>query len=182
MNKGKFTGLIFMMLFSIIGIIWVQLKWIKNAIGIRNENFDYYVNASIRDAANAIESSRKMSFINDFMFPESSSLNDTSTDITSYIRMGSYSSDEGGNFSVRITNQSVTQSPGKDPVVITHDTIYTTDSAAVIMTSPDDPGKMVIVKSGERVGNNSNGVYIRQKEFIEWAKKRKSIKMKLNLH
>jgi two-component system phosphate regulon sensor histidine kinase PhoR len=172
MNKGKFTGLIFMMLFSIIGIIWVQLKWIKNAIGIRNENFDYYVNASIRDAANAIESSRKMSFINDFMFPESSSLNDTSTDITSYIRMGSYSSDEGGNFSVRITNQSVTQSPGKDPVVITHDTIYTTDSAAVIMTSPDDPGKMVIVKSGERVGNNSNGVYIRQKEFIEWAKKR----------
>jgi two-component system, OmpR family, phosphate regulon sensor histidine kinase PhoR len=172
MNRKKFMWLIFMMLFSIIGIIWVQIIWINNAVGIRNENFDYYVNTSIHDAASAIESSRKMSFFNEFMFPQTSSFNDTSADITSYIKMGTYSSAEGGNFSVRITNQSVTQSPGKDPVVVTHDTTYSTDSDAVIMTSPEDPGKMVIVKNGDRVGGNSNGVYIKQEEFLEWAKKR----------
>jgi len=56
MSKSKFTGLIFMMLFSILGIIWVQIRWINKAVGIRNENFDYYVTASIRQAAEAIES------------------------------------------------------------------------------------------------------------------------------
>ncbi len=170
MNKNKFIGLIFMMLFSIMGIIWVQIRWINKAVGIRNENFDYYVTASIRQAAEAIESSRKMnSFFDNFMMPLAAN-EDTVTDITSYFSMNSYSAGSDGKMSVRVTNQSVTQSPGEAPVVTIHDTIYTSDSSSVIMTSPDDQGNMVVINSGEGAG--SQGTYVRQQELIEWAQKR----------
>jgi two-component system, OmpR family, phosphate regulon sensor histidine kinase PhoR len=172
MNRSKFAGLIFMMLFSIIGIIWVQVRWIWNAVGIRNENFDFYVTSSIREAANSIESSRKMNFFDDFMFPGATSSGDTANDITSYFSMNSYSTGSNGNISVRITNQSVTQNPGEAPVVTIHDTIYTTDSSEVIMTSPEDPGKIVIMNSNGRDMSSPHGIYIKQEEFIEWAKKR----------
>ncbi|MCU0461413.1 MAG: HAMP domain-containing histidine kinase [Bacteroidales bacterium] len=172
MNRSKFAGLIFMMLFSIIGIIWVQIRWIRNAVGIRNENFDFYVTSSIREAANSIESSRKMNFFDDFLFQGTASAGDTSNDITSYFSVNSYSTGGNGNISVRITNQSVTQNPGEAPVVTIHDTIYTTDSSEVIMTSPEDPGEIVIMNSNGGNMNTPHGIYIKQEEFIEWAKKR----------
>lgn len=172
MNKTKFAGLIAMMLISIVGIIWVQIIWIRHDFSIRNENFDYFVTVTIREAANSIESTRKMnSLFGDFRIPGSLSFNDTSSDVSSYISIGSYSSGNDGKFSVRITNQSVTQNPGEKPVVTVHDTIYTADSSAVIMTSPDDQGKVVILNS-TNPGASSHGTYIRQEEFLEWARKR----------
>ncbi|MCX6332836.1 MAG: HAMP domain-containing sensor histidine kinase [Bacteroidia bacterium] len=173
MNKSKFAGLIFMMLLSIIGITWVQIVWIRNAIGIRNENFDYFVTVSIRDAANSIESSRKMNnFFDDFMSPGAASFGDTASDITSYFSMNSYSTGSDGKLNVRVTNQSVTQNQGGTPVVTIHDTIYTTDSSAVIMASPDDPGKMVIINNGSGKGTTSNGTVINRDELIRLARKR----------
>jgi hypothetical protein len=62
MNSKKFAGLIIMMLLSIVGIIWVQIVWIKNAIGIQNDGFNNRVSMSLLNAANSIESSRKMNF------------------------------------------------------------------------------------------------------------------------
>ena len=128
MNRSKFTGLIFMMLFSIIGIIWVQVIWIRKAININNKNFDYYAIASIRDAANSIESSRKMDFLNNLVSQGRSSPENNVIDITSFLSSGSYSSVSDGTVSVRITNQSVTQNPGEDPVITVYDTSYTTDN------------------------------------------------------
>lgn len=172
MNRKKFIWLIFMMLLSLIGIIWVQSIWIRNVVGVLNENFDYYVNSSLRDAADAIESSRKMNFFNNFMVPATDIFSDSTKDLTGYASTQSYSIGNGGNFSVRITNQSVTQSPGQAPVIITHDTIITNDSASIIMVSPDDPGKMIMVNNGERIVRNPGGVYLKQKEFIDWVRKR----------
>ncbi len=172
MNKKKFIVLILMMLFSLVGIIWVQIIWISNDVQIRNENFDYYANASIRNAAVEIETSRKMSFFNDMLFPGVSSFPDTTSGISGYMSMGSYSTGGDGNFSIRITNQTVTQNPGEDPVVVTHDTIFSTDSGSVITTSPDDPGKMVIVNGGDSMLNNNGGTYVDQKEFLERVRKR----------
>lgn len=163
MSKNKFIGLIFMMLFSIIGIIWVQIRWINKAVGIRNENFDYYVTASIRQAAEAIESSWRMnSFFNDFMVPLASN-DDTVSDMTSYFRMNSFSTGPDGKISIRVTNQSVTQSPGEKPVVMIHDTIYTTDTSDVILNLPgnQDPEK-----------SQSEGNYVSQEELKAWARKR----------
>jgi two-component system phosphate regulon sensor histidine kinase PhoR len=173
MNRSKFIGLIFMMLFSLVGIIWIQTIWIRNAVSVLNENFNAAVIASINDAANSIESSREMNFFNNFMNPNPGAYNSTGNDLAGYLSIGSYSSTDGNNFSVRITNQSVTKEPGKDAVVVVQDTMFTTDTGSFIIASPDDPGKMAIVKSGEEAGiRNPGDIYIQQKEFIDWVKKR----------
>ncbi|MBE3086361.1 MAG: HAMP domain-containing histidine kinase [Bacteroidetes bacterium] len=177
----KFTGLIIMMLLSIIGIIWVQTVWIRNAVGIRNENFNNAVIVSLNNAANAIESSRKMNFFNNFILDNSLSFNDSSGDITSYMSIGSYSSEPGNKFSVRITNQSVSGSfdTGKvttanESFVFTGDTSIVSDSVTFIAAAPDESGKMSIVRRGEGANTNSRAVYIRQNEFLDWVKKRSS--------
>lgn len=102
MSRQKFAGLILMMMISIIGIIWVQVIWIKNAISIRNENFNNAVIAGLNDAADIIESTRKMSFFNDFMFEDPLSLNNMSGDLAGYLRIGTYSSSDGGVLAIEL--------------------------------------------------------------------------------
>ena len=67
MNRKKFAGLIVMMLLSIVGIIWVQIVWIKDAVSIQNRIFNNAVRISLESAANTIESARKMNFFNNLM-------------------------------------------------------------------------------------------------------------------
>ncbi|MBN1108792.1 MAG: HAMP domain-containing histidine kinase [Bacteroidales bacterium] len=172
MNRKKFTWLVFMMLFSIIGIIWVQIIWIKNAIGIRNENFDYYAITSLREAASEIESSRKLNFFNNFMFPGMFPGNEQKTDISGYFSMGSYLDNSGGSVSVRITNQSVTQKPGEEPVVTVHDTAFTTDTGAVVFRSELQNGELNNLQKEVQDNRVPHGIYIQQEELINWAKKR----------
>ncbi len=172
MNRKKFIGLIMMMLFSLVGIIWVQIVWIRNAVGVANDYFNYNVIASLNDAANNIEMSRKMSFFNNSNFPAFNSFIDTAQEVTQYMS-GSYSAGNGSNFSIRITNQSVTKAPGKEPQIVTHDTTITSDSAVFLSTSSDEPGKMVITKNTGDAGKNSDGLYVPQNDFVEWVKKRK---------
>jgi two-component system phosphate regulon sensor histidine kinase PhoR len=161
MNRKKFIGLIIMMLLSIIGIIWVQIIWISKAVGIRNDSFNHAVYASLSNAANGIESSRKMNFFNNFMRVDPYSINDSSMDITGSLSIGSYSSD-GANFSLRITNQTITG----DTSIISDTTFF--------VAAPDESGKINIVKKGEPVKANSSSVYFRQNEFLNWVKKRAS--------
>jgi len=172
MNRYKFTGLIFMMLFSIIGIILVQMVWINEAVGIRNESFNAVAIASIRDAAESIESSRKMSFFNDYILKDPAARQNQSSSVSDYVNIRSFSAGDKSGFSVRITNQSVTQNPGEEPVVVIHDTTITSGSADFVIRSSDNPGTLSIVKSGNAASPNSGPVYIRQQEFIEWVKKR----------
>ena len=181
MSRNKFIGLICMMVISITGIIWVQMVWIKNAVGIRNENFNNAVIASLSNAANSIESSQKMSFFNDFMFNDPMIFGNTPGDVTSYISIGSYSSHDGNNFSFKITNQSVTGTIDTSgivdidkPLVIRKDTTIFSDSVTFVMTSPDKPGEMNVVRKGETVNSDSGVVYIKRKEFADWIKKRAS--------
>jgi two-component system phosphate regulon sensor histidine kinase PhoR len=179
MNRMKFTGLIIMMLLSIIGIIWVQIVWIRNAVSINNDSFDYVVSLCIGNAANSIESSRKMNFINNFMIDEPLSFNDTSGSVSGYLSIGTYSSEPGSKLNVRITNQSYSGS--FDTGVVTTvdksysfsgDTTLVSDSIKFIVAQSDGSGKMNIVKRGEKMNTNSRSVYIRQNEFIDWVKKR----------
>jgi two-component system, OmpR family, phosphate regulon sensor histidine kinase PhoR len=181
MNKMKFTGLIIMMLLSIIGIIWVQIVWIRNAIGIQNESFNNAVSLSLNNAAAAIESSRRMNFFNNFLINDPASFNDPENGIESYLNIGSYSSQPGNKISVRITNQTVTSSHDSDKVttvnksyLITKDTSIVSDSVTLIVSSPDESGKMNIVQRGEKLNTNSRAVYVKQNEFLEWVKKRSS--------
>ena len=93
MNRKKFTGLIVMMVLSIIGIIWVQTAWISNAVGIQNECFNNAVTMSLINAANEIEYSRKMNFLNNYMPVDPMSFNDPSGYVTGYFSIGTYSSE-----------------------------------------------------------------------------------------
>src|SRR5512141_1540048 len=102
MNRKKFTGLIAMMVLSIIGIIWVQSAWIKRAVGIQNEGFNNAVAMSLINAANSIENSRKMDFFNNYMPFDPMSFSDTSGDVSGYFSIGTYSTEPGNKFSLHI--------------------------------------------------------------------------------
>jgi len=180
MNRKKFTGLIIMMVLSIIGIIWVQIVWISNAVGIQNESFNRAVRVSLTNAATGIESSRKMNFFNNFLLTDQYTSNDSSVDITGYMSIGSYSSDSESNFSVSITNQSFSGNfdTGKVTTVnksylFSGDTSIVSDSTYVI-AYPDESGRISLLRRGEPVNTNSRSGYIRQNEFLNWVKKRAS--------
>ncbi len=149
MNRKIFTGLIIMMMVSLSGIIWVQIIWIRNAVGIRNENFNNAVIISLNDAAEAIESSRKINFFNEFMLSDRFPLSAGRGDFSGYLSIESYSSQ-----------------------IVTPDTTIYSDSVSFIMASPDKPGEMKIVKGGEAPITDSKAVYIKQNEFLEWVRKR----------
>ena len=144
MNRKKFAGLIIMMLLSIIGIIWVQIIWIRKAVDIRNENFNNAVILCLNNAANAIESSRKMNFFNNFLSADPSSFNNSSVDINGYLRINSYSSEPGNKISVKITDQTYTSNSDTGEVTtinksysFTRDTSNDSDSVSFIVAEPD---------------------------------------------
>ena len=179
MNRKKFTGLIIMMLLSIIGIIWVQTMWITRAVSIQNEGFDYEVRTSLLNAASTIESSRKMNFFNNFMPADPFSFNDSSSDITGYLNIGGSGSSPDNKFSINITNQSVTggYDTGKVTTVnksytITGNNSIIADPDTYIISGPDKSGKMNIVRNGENLKTDSRAVYIKQNEFLNLVKKR----------
>ena len=83
MNRMKFTGLIIMMLLICYG-------YYLGSDSLDNECSKYsemkisimLLCISLNNAANAIESSRKMNFFNNFILNDPLSFNDTSTDIS----------------------------------------------------------------------------------------------------
>ncbi len=158
MNRKKFAGLIIMMLLSIFGIIWVQIVWIRNAIKIRNESFNNAVYISLTNAANAIESSRKLNFFNNFVMDDPGLYNNNVGGSSSYLSINSYSSDAGTNMRVKITNQSF---PGNNDTgkltindrsySINGDTTIVSDSDTVIYSATQLPGKMSVAEPGEEL-------------------------------
>ena len=179
MSKNKFIGLIFMMLLSLTGIIWVQIVWIRNAVSILNENFNRAVIASLNDAANTIESNRRMSFFNDFMFNDPSFPDSPSGDITSYLSVGSYSSTDGKEFSYSITSQSVTGSIDSSgnvkfnpPVVSHNDTTFLADSGTYIISPPGKSGELNVVRDNDGINASNRSLNINRQEFLDWVKSR----------
>ncbi len=81
--------------------------------------------------------------------------------------------------SVSITHQSLSGGPdtGKITTVnksytITKDNKLLSDSVTYVVSAPDKSGNMNILKNGDKVNTNSRAVYIKQKEFLNWVKKR----------
>ncbi len=179
MNKKRFIGLIVMMVISLTGIIWVQTIWIKNAVNIRNENFNRAVFMSLGDAANTIETNRRLSFFNDFMLQNPSPGSADPGDITGYLSVGSSSSQNGQKYNIRITNQSVSGTIGPDgrisldKTTVNHvDTTIYSDSGNINLTIPGTQGQINrITSSGDNI-QNSGSVYVNRQEFIDWVKKR----------
>lgn len=179
MNRKIFTSLVIMMALSIIGITWVQIVWIKNAINIYNDNFNNAVLFSLNNAAGEIESARKMNFFNNFSFNNDPVFTDTSTSVSGYFSFGSSITGNGGSVSININNQAFGKGPGNIrsqngilPVPMSIDTTINSDSISLIITSAEKPGEVKILKKGENAALAPGSVYVRQNEFLEWVKKR----------
>lgn len=176
MSKNRFIILITMMVLSITGIIWVQLVWIRKAVAIRNESFDRAVFSSLEEAASSIESNRQMSFFFDnpgFWGSRHES------DVSGFLSISSYSSNDGRNFNYSVTSQSFTGSvdhSGKitmeEPVITRKDTILQGNPASVI-----NPGLNI----NPGINNENNGLnqelpearqQVNRNELIDWIRKR----------
>jgi two-component system, OmpR family, phosphate regulon sensor histidine kinase PhoR len=179
MNRKIFTSLVVMMALSIIGITWVQIVWIKNAINIYNDNFNNAVLFSLNNAAGEIETARKMNFFNNFSFNNDPILVDTSSSISGYFSFGSSVTGNGGSVSININNQTFRKGPGnegvhsdKRPLIMSVDTTVNNDSLSLIITSAENPGEVKILRKGENAHPVPGSVYVKQNEFLEWVKKR----------
>jgi two-component system phosphate regulon sensor histidine kinase PhoR len=71
MKRWKFIGLISLMVISLLGIIWVQLVWINNALAVRNDLFNRSVYQSLHSTARRIESARNINFFEQMMLADS---------------------------------------------------------------------------------------------------------------
>ena len=115
MNKSKFTLLIIMMALSIVGIIWVQAVWIRNAFAIHNENFDNMVVSCLNNATELITSSQRMNYYNNYFPAPFPSEADYHIGSVNYQSIQSYSSVGGNEVSVRINNRMVMRGEKQNP-------------------------------------------------------------------
>jgi two-component system phosphate regulon sensor histidine kinase PhoR len=179
MSRKFFTGLVIMMALSIIGITWVQINWIRNAVNILNQNFNAAVSSSLNNAANEIETLRKMNFFNNFGGGNRFSDTDSSGNIEGYFSFGGSVSMGQNSFSINIGNK-ILPVTGADSgkidiekhIIVPDINQFGSDSVTVIITSPENSGQLNILKKRQ---NNSYGVtsdYINQKEYLDWVKKR----------
>jgi two-component system, OmpR family, phosphate regulon sensor histidine kinase PhoR len=181
MNRKKFAGLITMMLLSIFGIIWVQIVWIKNAITIRNESFNNAVYISLNNAANTIESARKLNFFNNFVLADPNTFNGPVQGSSNYLRINGFATDSGSKVSVKMSNQipganfsSGNVTIGGKSYSINGDTTIVTDNDTLIISGARSQGKLNMVKQGEEYDRDYKAMYVRQSEFLDWVKKRSS--------
>ena len=173
-----------MMLLSIIGIIWVQLIWIKNAIVIQNDSFNSAVRMSLINAASSIESSQQRNFFNNFMPSDPLSMNDSSTEVSGFMSIGNSSPEN--RLSISITNQQLEGDPNTGKItttnksyIIKNDNSIVTDSVTYV-SAPERSGKLNIVKKNDDFNTNSRSVYLKQNEFLKWVKKRSSELQNMN--
>lgn len=175
MSKNKFIGLILMMLLSLTGIIWVQVVWIRKSLAISNVMFSRAVFASLNDAASTIESTRKMNFF--FDTPLSS--NSQAADVSSYLRIGSYSSIDGKNFNYSVTSQSVTgtvDSSGNirlnEPVITSTDTTFYSDSGKTSIVIAREHSDLMISGNKPITYAGQGKAQVNKKDFIDRVRKR----------
>jgi two-component system phosphate regulon sensor histidine kinase PhoR len=181
MSRRFFTGLVIMMALSIIGITWVQINWIKNAVNILNQDFNGRIFNSLNNAANEIESLRKMNFFNNFGGTGTITGADTSGSIEGYFSFGGSVSGTTGSLSININNKIVplynsnTGTPEVRNKISGQENSQTgADSVTFILSAPDNQGNIRVVKNIQSIPVGAPPDYIHQKEYIEWVKKRSS--------
>jgi two-component system phosphate regulon sensor histidine kinase PhoR len=99
--------------------------------------------------------------------------------IESYFSFGSSVSGSSGSFSINIGNQRMplntdnsAVSEGKRTVMIPESNLPGSDSFTVIISSPENSGNVSITRKSENISADNGSVYLHQKEYIDWVKKR----------
>jgi two-component system, OmpR family, phosphate regulon sensor histidine kinase PhoR len=179
MNRNKFIGLIILMVIALSGIIWIQWIWIRSAINIRNENFDRLVMSCLNDASNTIEANRRMRFFDNPIFNDPNVFNTPQGEVSGYLSVGTYSSKDGKNVNISVTNQSVTgtiDSFGKvkynQSVVTRKDTSINADSGTILISAPINRGELKSKGETPEINPDNGTVRVNKQEFLDWIKKR----------
>ncbi len=174
MKRWKFIGLISLMVVSLLGIIWVQLVWINNAIAVRNDLFNRSVYQSLYTTARKMESARNIKFFEQMTLADSIPRNQASEIITNPLSQAyidipkdftdikpGQSIETSESFSVRITEEG-------DRLMFSGglQTSISNDSIRYI-SRRDIPGLVV-----HKMPDRSVNMEIQEDKFQSWVQKK----------
>ena len=170
MNKKGFKWLILMMALSVLGIIGIQIIWIRNAVSVLNESFDHTAYECVRQAAEAIERARETDFVNNYAFQNIEP--ERKPDIWGSSYMSSSSILSFGD-NVSISSTTVAQRTGEEPVIVSKDTTISMDSTNIVILSTENPGT-VSIESRRELATNPGRSMLRRQEYTDWLERRLS--------
>ncbi len=145
MNKRQFIGLIALMVISITAIVWVQVRWTTSSVRAQNEQFDFFVFNSLRNTARSLETSRRMSFLNEMFISSYSSLpyalhRSSAPDISS------------GHISIQGSGSSET------------------DSVEIIISANNEPPVTMKVTREQALAEAERSIVVGSDEFMRWVR------------
>lgn len=174
MKNKIFISLVVMMALSVIGITYVQITWMRNAISTTNENFNNAVFISLNNAAGEINSYQRMSLFNNYMFrdplvPEV----DSSSSLNEYFSFGGYIADGRGSFSINYgTMGTGRDKTGTKSVSPSEQPKNSSSDSVVVITSGDEPGGFKISKKRGSGKAEGNSLVMTQSDFLQWVRRR----------
>jgi two-component system phosphate regulon sensor histidine kinase PhoR len=144
MNMRKFTGLIVLMVVSVVAIVWVQVTWISNSVRAQNEQFDFFVINSLRNTAHSMETNRRMNFLNEM-----------------FIR----------GYSALPQAIQRTASPGlsTESISIQSKASSESDSVEIIVSTNDNPPVKMKVTREEAREKMGNSIVVGTDEYMRWV-------------
>ena len=143
MNMRKFTGLIVLMVVSVVAIVWVQVTWISNSVRAQNEQFDFFVINTLRNTAQSMETNRWMNFLNEMFIRGYSSLPQT-------IERTALQSHMTGNYSFRSQINS------------------DSDSVEIIVSENENPPVRMKVTRQEASEKMGSSIVVGSDEYMRW--------------
>ena len=143
MNMRKFTGLIVLMVVSVVAIVWVQVTWISNSVRAQNEQFDFFVINTLRNTAHSMETNRRMNFLNEMFIRGYSSLPQT-------IERTALQSHMTGNYSFRSQINS------------------DSDSVEIIVSENENPPVRMKVTRQEASEKMGSSIVVGSDEYMRW--------------
>jgi two-component system phosphate regulon sensor histidine kinase PhoR len=177
MSRKFFIGLVGMMLLSIVGITWVQIIWIRDAVSTQNKNFNNAVFMSLNNAVREIEDRSRMSFFNNFSINDPFRKRDTAFGVTEFFSMGSVISSNGGEVKIDIQNKTTRVRRYNDGrngsrVVVERDSSFISDSVTLSERTGDKNDDIILYNNRPGPPVMKDGVPVDRSEFVDWVRRR----------
>ncbi|MFN8241276.1 MAG: HAMP domain-containing sensor histidine kinase [Bacteroidales bacterium] len=175
MNKKFFAGLVSMMILSVIGITLVQITWIRNAVGMANENFNTMVFRSLNSAVQEIKSKSRMNFFNDFIMNPAST--DSVTGVTQYFSFGGVMSQDGSEVKIDITDnkarvRTYTDGPDGSKIIVRDDSAQLSDQTVPTIGNRQGRGNGSRQNPGVRRPGEPGENMLGRSDYIDWLRRR----------
>lgn len=94
MNKQTIVAIVFLIVVGLVGLITVQVFWLKSEISIREQSFDNKVREALEEVASQIQDMQYQPFMDDF-FTEISFMSDDPDEVLEDSKITTYSRKQG---------------------------------------------------------------------------------------